>query len=71
MSATVAGAIGNPDPFKQPSQQVAPGQGDQDKRQPDGQMLRKSRLDPEPWKHDDLGGNGQNVANDDIRHSLD
>jgi hypothetical protein len=62
MSVTVAGATGNPESFEQPAQQVAPGQGDRNERQADGQMLRKSRFDPEPWKNDNLRGDRQNIA---------
>jgi hypothetical protein len=62
---------GNPDPFEQPPQQVTASQRDPDEDEADGQMLRKPCLDPEPWKNDNLRGDGQNIADDHVCRGLD
>ncbi len=37
---------------------------------PNRQMFAERHLDPEPWEHDDLRCDGENVADNDIRRGL-
>jgi hypothetical protein len=71
MFAMVAGPIGNPEPFEQSSQHITARQGDRDERQADREMLAERGIETEPWEHHHLRGDGQAVADDDIRDRLD
>jgi len=66
MSAAVTGSTGNPDPLEQPPQQIPTHQRDHYESSADRQMLAERGLDPEPWKHDDLRGDGKNIADYDV-----
>ena len=55
MSGMAAGAIGNPDPFEQPSQSVAAANRDNGEDKPQLKVLRQRRVEPEDREDQDLG----------------
>ena len=58
-------------PLKHPPEQIPTGQRDADEGDADRQVLAKPGLEPEPREHDDLRGDGQTVADGDIRDRFD
>lgn len=62
MSAMVAGAIGNPDPLEQPSQEVATDEGYADKDETYREVFCQPGLKAEPREHRDLRRDCQPVS---------
>ena len=71
MSATVAGAIGNPDPFKHPPQEVGPRDADHGEDRAYLQVLRQRRVQPEDREDQDLCHDRDAVAHGDVGDGLD
>lgn len=72
MSATVAGATGNPDPFEQPPQSERPDYAHYRENHAHLQVLRQRRMQPEDREDQDLRDHRDAMADDhdsfDNRH---